>query len=121
MVPHDADAVFLVDCQGALFRAADGLSRHAAQRLRLACGEALNALQVELDARAGATTAFRLYPGHVDKDVPASSLPPLGQAQVWCDEACRRVTAWLDAEDDALPGPHDETHSLWLPRSGDRP
>mgnify|MGYP000290608521 CR=1 FL=1 len=63
-------------------RAADGLPQHAAQRLRLACGEALNALQVELDARAGANPAFWWYPGHVDKDVPASSPPPLGQASI---------------------------------------
>ena len=66
-------------------------------------------------------TSFRWNAGHVDKDVPLASLPPLGQAQVWCDEACHRVTAWIDADEDALPGPHDETHSLWVPRQGDRP
>ena len=87
----------------------------------MACGEALTALQLELDARAGAPTSFRWYPGHVDKKIPVASLPPLGQAQVWCDEACRRVTAWVPVDEDAHPGPNDETHSLWVPRQGDAP
>ena len=123
LIPVTDDAVILADCQGALFKAADGLPRHAAQRLKQACGEALNALQQLLDARAqaGAATTFRWYPGHVDKDVPVASLPPLGRAQVWCDEACRRVTAWTPVDEDALPGPQDESFSLWTPRQGEQP
>ena len=113
LVPHDQPAVFLVDCLGALFRAADGLPRHASQRLRLACGEALNALQIELDARAHTPTEWRWYPGHVDKKIPLKDLPPLGRAQVWCDEACRQVTDLVEIDDEAFPGEMDEAFSLW--------
>ena len=106
LIPYDEDAVFVGDCLGVLFRGFDGLPFQASKRLRLACGEALNALQHELDLRT-ACTEWRWYPGHVDKKIPVHTLPPLGRAQVWCDEACRQVTHQLAADTEARPSQFD--------------
>ena len=50
---------------------------------------------------------------HVDKKIPVKDLPPLGQAQVWCDEACRQVTDLVEIDDEAYPGVTEEYFSLW--------
>ena len=121
LIPYEDDAIILGDCQGVLFRAEDGLPAHASQRLRLACGEALNALQFELDARRPASTEYRWYPSHLDTKAPVSELPPLGQAQVWCDETCKVVPDLLDAEQDARPGEFDEAFSLWTAPTATEP
>ena len=77
LVPRDAEAIFLVNCQGALFRAADGLPLHAAQRLRLACGEALSALQLELGRDLTRQPPSVGTPGTWTRTGPVASLPPL--------------------------------------------
>ena len=57
----------------------------------------------------------------MDKSIPVDTLPPLGRAQVWCDEACHQVTHQLEVVDEARPSQFDEAFSLWTPAAGDSP
>ena len=74
-----------------------------------------------MTARHSASTEWRWYRGHVDKSIPVDTLPPLGRAQVWCDETCRQVTHQLDADTEARPSQFDVAFSLRTPAAGDSP
>ena len=67
------------------------------------------------------STEYRWYLSHLDSKIPVSALPPLWQAQVWCDETCKEVPDLLDAEQDARPGEFDEAFSLWTAPTATEP